>query len=195
MTVVKSDSQATAFRARPEHNPKERTEKYRRVHYYVSRMGVAISNQLKQALLALRNAAPQLQTEQMRVVASKQYTEDEFLPAVKRLLCIYIHLDAIDQGGELMPAWLMNYLKLALHATDYLIANPEAMHIMESHADCRNMNELTNEVSQIVCETLGHGGCARAFAPAIGTLIKSSQATRNRILKESLTAPLSELGE
>lgn len=195
MPGSKTDSQSVAFHARPEHNPKDRTEKYRRVHYYVSRMGVAISNQLKQALLALRNAAPQLQTEQMRVVASKQYTEDEFLPAVKELLCIYIHLDAIDQGGELMPAWLMNYLKLALHATDYLIATPEAMFVMESHADCRSLQELTNEVSHSVCQTLGHGGCSRAFAPAIGTLIKSSQATRNRILKDSLTMPLIELGE
>lgn len=195
MSGAKTDTQSVPFRARPENNPKDRTEKYRRVHYYVSRMGVAISNQLKQALLALRNAAPQLQTEQMRVVASKQYTEDEFLPAVKELLCIYVHLDAIDQGGELMPAWLMNYLKLALHATDYLIATPEAMLVMESHADCRNMNELTNEVSLKVCETLGHGGCARAFAPAVGTLIKASRTTRNRILKESLTLPLNELGE
>jgi hypothetical protein len=174
----------------PGHNLRSRQDRYRRVRSYVSQLGAAASAQLKQALLALRNAADKLPTPELQAAASKQYVESEFLPAVKELLCIWIHLEAIDQGGEMMPEWLMNYLKLAVYGTDFLIESPPAEQVMDQHAHCTEMSMLQKEVSESLAERLGYGSVAKQLAPAFIPLLENSRSTRQKILRESLTNDL-----
>lgn len=187
MSELSVQQAPTAYRPSPDHNPRSRQDRYRRVHYYVSQMGMTVSGQLRQALMTLRNAADQLNSPELREIARKQYTEEEFLPACKEILCIWIHLEAVDQGGEMMPAWLMNYLKLALYATDYLIDRPQAMAIMDSHADCADLPSLFQEVALTTGEFLGFGAHAATLAPAIKILLANSRPLRQRLLKDSLT--------
>jgi hypothetical protein len=191
MSEFATNTPATqVFRPRPDHNPRARADRYRRVHYYVSEMAMAASGQLKQALLALRNAAPNLATAELQAVASKQYTEEEFLPATKELLCIWMHLEAVDQGGEMMPAWVMNFLKLALYATDYLIPEPKAMAIMDSHADCRDLESLYQEVSETMGSCLGFAQHGKALASALVPLLTNSRPIRQKLFKSALVDPM-----
>jgi hypothetical protein len=171
----------------PGHNPRSRQDRYRRVQYYVSVLGASASAQLKQALLVLRNAADQLPSPELSRAARKQYLESEFLPATKEMLCIWLHLEAIDQGGEMMPQWLMNYLKLALYATDFLIDSPTAVSIMEQHAQCMDMQTLIAHVCESLGRRLGYGDVSSQLAPAFAPLLENSRAVRQKALRESLT--------
>lgn len=171
----------------PAQNPRSKSERYKRVHCYVSQMGVSVSAELKQTLLALRQLSAQMEDPNLQAVAAKNYSEKEFLSAVKELLCIWIHLDAADQGGELMPSWLMNYLKLALYATDYMIAEPESMSVMELHSDCRDLDSLCSEVALKTCEYLGFGPSALVLAPCIKQILVNSRPVRQRHLLDSLS--------
>lgn len=185
----------TRFYVTPALNPKTRSERYKRVHYYVSQMGISVSARLKERLMAIRGLAGKIKDEDLSALAAKSFSESEFLPAVKELLCIWIHLDAADQGGDLMPAWLMNYLKLALYASDYLIASPDAMSVMDLHSDCHDLDSLCSEVSIKACEYLGFGGAASAFAPGIKPLLIESRAIRQKHLQDSLCKSLDELSK
>ena len=183
------------FYVTPALNPKSRAERYKRVHFYVSQMGISVSARLKERLLAIRGLAEKIKDPDLSALASKNFSEAEFLPSVKELLCIWIHLDAADQGGDLMPAWLMNYLKLALYASDYLIASPDAMSVMDLHSDCADLDSLCSEVAIKVCEYLGFGAASAAFAPGVKPLLTDSRPVRQVHLRDSLCLPLNELSE
>ena len=183
---------AIMFRPMPGHNPRSRQDRYRRVHYYVSQLGAAASGQLKQALLALRAASEHMPVD-LQELALKPYIESEFLPATKELLCIWIHLEAVDQGGEGMPSWLMQYLKLALYATDYSIPEPQAINVMEQHAACSELPALFGEVSLTMAAYLGYGERANELAPAFLPLLENTRQIRQRILKQSLAGDLDTL--
>jgi hypothetical protein len=185
----------TRFYVTPALNPKSRSERYKRVHFYVSQMGISVSVRLKERLLAIRALSGKIRDPDLSSLARKNFSESEFLPAVKELLCIWIHLDAAEQGGDLMPPWLMNYLKLALYASDYLIASPDAMSVMDLHSDCVDLDSLCNEVSIKACEYLGFGAAAAAFAPGVKPLLSESRLIRQLHLRNSLCLPLSELAE
>lgn len=185
----------TRFYVTPALNPKNRTERYKRVHFYVSQMGISVSARLKERLLAIRGLSEKIRDEDLAALAAKSFSEEEFLPAVKELLCVWIHLDAADQGGDLMPAWLMNYLKLALYASDYLIAGPDAMSVMDLHSDCADLDSLCSEVAIKVCEYLGFGAASAAFAPGIKPLLTESRPIRQKHLRDSLCKSLEELNE
>lgn len=185
----------TRFYVTPALNPKSRSERYKRVHFYVSHLGVAVSAQLKERLLAIRQLSEKIRDPELAALAAKSFSEEEFLPAVKELLCIWIHLDAADQGGDLMPAWLMNYLKLSLYASDYLIESPDAMGVMDLHSDCADLDSLCSEVSIKACEYLGFEHAAPAFAPGIKPMLIESRAVRQNLLKDSLCLPLEQLSE
>ncbi len=183
----------TRFYVTPGLNPKSRSERYKRVHFYVSQLGISVSARLKERLLAIRALSEKIRDPDLAALASKNFSEEEFLPAVKELICIWIHLDAADQGGDLMPAWLMNYLKLALFASDYLIASPDAMSVMDLHSDCADLDALCSEVAIKVGEYLGFGNAAAAFAPGIKPLLAETREIRQEHLRTSLCKPLEEM--
>ena len=185
----------TRFFVTPALNPKTRSERYKRVHYYVSQLGVSVSARLKERLVAIRGLADKIKDPDLSALAAKNFSEAEFLPAVKELLCIWVHLDAADQGGDLMPAWLMNYLKLALYASDYLIGMPDAMSVMDLHTDCADLDSLCSEVSIKACQYLGFGAAAAAFAPGVKPLLTESRPLRQKHLCDSLSLPLEQLVE
>jgi hypothetical protein len=185
----------TRFYVTPALNPKSRSERCKRVHFYVSQIGMSVSARLRERLLAVRGLAVKIKDPDLASLARKNFSEREFLPAVKEILCIWIHLDAADQGGDLMPDWLMNYLKLALYATDYLIAEPDAMSVMDLHSDCFDLDSLCNEVSIKACEYLGFGAASAAFAPGVRPLLSETRSIRQQHLKDSLCLPLNELIE
>lgn len=174
------------FRPMPGHNPRNREDRYRRVRYYTAQLGSQASAQLKQALLVLRNNADQMPTPELQAMARKQYTEVEFLSAVKELMCMWIHLEAVDQGGEGMPSWLMSYLKLALFATDYMIEKPGSMEIMTMHAHCTELADLHTESAKTVAAYLGFGASSEILGKAFVPLLTNSRAMRQKLLRESL---------
>lgn len=185
----------TRFYVTPALNPKSRNERYKRVHFYVSQLGVSVSARLKERLLSIRALSDKIKDPDLAALAAKNFSEAEFLPSVKEILCIWIHLDAADQGGDLMPPWLMNYLKLALYASDYLIAAPDAMSVMDLHSDCADLDSLCSEVAIKVCEYLGFGAASAAFAPGVRPLLSESRPIRQQHLSDSLCLPLNELNE
>jgi hypothetical protein len=192
MTELAPTSVPAIFRPDLGHNPKSRNDRYRRVHKYVCDLSAAASGQLKQALVVLRNAAEEL-PEHLRPAAQKQYVESEFMPASKELLCIWIHLEAIDQGGEIMPTWLVEFLELSMHATDFLIAMPSASDIMQSHAGCIAISDLVDQSAASIAAKLGFGNVSQSFAPIFAPLLINSRPTRQQVLHDALTIDAVEL--
>jgi hypothetical protein len=192
MSELAHTSTQPSFRPNPGHNPKSRQDRYRRVHKYVCELAAAASAQLKQALVVLRNASGEL-PEHLRAAAQKQYLESEFMPASKELLCLWIHLEAIDQGGEITPEWLVEFLKLSLHATDFVIEAPTAAEVMQSHAACTTANMLVDKAAASIATRLGYGNLAPSFAPLFAPLLLDSRATRQEVLHDALTIDAVEL--
>jgi hypothetical protein len=164
--VSEFTASAALYRPMPGHSPRSRQDRYRRCHWYVARLGSVASQQLKQALLVLKNAADELPTPALQQAARKNYSEGEFMAATKEMLCIWIHLEAVDQGGTSMPSWLMNYLQLALYASDFLIEQPKSAEVMQAHAECKEIPALLDEVALTISRYLGFGEVAEQLAPA-----------------------------
>lgn len=184
---LSTNKSSNFFRPLPEHKPQSTRQRYQRVHSYVSLLGSKSSSLLKKTLLAIHEAAERIEDPQIKALALKQYTESEFLPATKELLCIWLHLEAVDQGGEEMPAWLLQFLKLSLYATDYLIDVPSALEIMDHHALCADLQSLHLSVSLSLSIKLGFGQYARSFAPAFIPLLTTTRKARQRILQKVLS--------
>lgn len=140
--------------------------------------------------MVLRNNADQMPTPELQEMARKQYTEVEFLPATKELMCMWIHLEAVDQGGEGMPSWLMKYLKLALCATDYMIEKPASMEVMAMHAHCTELDDLHAEAAKTIATYLGYGASSEILGKAFVPLLTNSRAMRQKLLRESLIQQL-----
>lgn len=177
------------FQASDEHAPRSKTEAYKRLHYYVSKMGVTISDQLQLALIDLRRNAHQLPEDGLQKLAIKGFRDDEFVPAVKEILCIWLHLEAIDQGGEKMPDWLLTFLRLAFGATDYMIPRPTAADVMGAYEHTSDLTELCLQSSVKVAQILGFGEHARIFAPSISPVLLKTEALRQQILQKALMLP------
>lgn len=174
-------------------HPRTPSERYKRVHYYVATLGADSSALLKKALLAIRKAAEVMPDASLQAAARKQFTEAEFLPATKELLCLWIHFEAVDQGGLHSPAWLLHYLRLSLYAADYLLMSPQAMPVMDSHAHCQDMKSLHLSVSGSLARRLGFGMHARALAPALVPLLSTTRNVRQDALRKSLSLDLDQI--
>lgn len=178
------------FHARPEHCPRTKEELYERLNYYASWMGVAASDALFESLTALRQAAPRLPNDEVRALALKGYTDEEYTSAVKEVLCIWFHLEALDQGGERAPEWLLSYLRLAFNAGDYLIATPKAMDVISSYDDHNDVVSLCQAAAIRTCRALGFGEYSEGFSAAIDRVFFATAPQRQQILEEALTLPL-----
>lgn len=178
------------FRVRPEHCPGSKPEKYKRLHYYVSRLGVAVSDYLMEALLNLRRTAYQFQDQRVQQLALKAYSDDEYTAAVKELLCIWLHMEAMDQGGDTMPDWLLGFLRLAFGATDILISHPRAMDVLNSYGHVGDEATLCKEAAIRASRALGFGDASTVFAPVMVPILTQTGQTRQAILKESLSLSL-----
>lgn len=178
------------FHARPEHCPRTKDELYERLNYYASWMGVAASDALYECLADLRQAAPRLPNDAVRQLALKGFDDNEYASAVKEILCIWFHLEAMDQGGERAPEWLLSYLRLAFNAGDYLIAEPKAIDVINSYDDHKDAVSLCRAAAVRVCRHLGFGEYSDGFSAAIERVFFSTAPQRQQILEEALTLPL-----
>lgn len=194
MPEISDPAPGATFRPKPGHFPRSKQDRYKRIQYYVGQLGEAASAQMKQALIVLRNAAEQLPPE-LQPIAHKDYSDTELLPALKELVCIWIHVEAIEQGSESMMTWLMEYFKLALHATDSLIPEPKALDIMTLHAHCEDLESLYTEVSTTIGGYLGFGDQAPTLAPAFVALLINSKPLRQKLFKDSLTIQVEDIEE
>lgn len=181
------------FRVRPEHCPKTKQEKYKRLHFYVSRLGVSLSDFLMESLLDLRRTAYKFQDPKVQQIALKAFNDEEYTNAVKELLCIWLHLEAMDQGGDSMPDWLLGFLRLAFGATDILIPHPRAMDVLNSYGHCVDEESLCAEATIKACRSLGFGTAATAFAPQLSPVLLQTGPVRQSILKEALILPLDKI--
>lgn len=178
------------FRVRPEHCPKTKQEKYKRLHFYVSKLGVALSDYLMEALLDLRRNAYRFPQPDVQQAALKAYDDEEYTKAVKELLCIWLHLEAMDQGGDRMPDWLLSFLRLAFGATDILIPHPRAMDVLNSYGHCTTEEMLCQEATLRASQSLGFGESAPTFAEQLIPVLTQTGQIRQAILKEALVLPL-----
>ncbi len=87
-----------------------------------------------------------------------------------------------------MPTWLINFLKLALYATDFLVAQPTTTSIMNAHAHCENLIALYSEVGETIANNLGLGDYANLLGPGFVPLLTDTRTLRQNVLKDSLTA-------
>jgi hypothetical protein len=172
-----ASSNAPIFRPNPGFNPRGRQERHRRVHFYAVQLAREASTALRDTIVYLR---------QTNETWRRPFSAQQFQSAVKELVCIWIHLEAIDQGGESMPAWLMNYLKLALNAMDQLIDSPRALDIMKLHQQCTDLDSLYSEVAETILANLGFSEMTNEIASALFPLLANSRAMRQSILRESL---------
>jgi hypothetical protein len=174
------------FRPMPGHNPRSKQERNRRVHYYVSHLGSAASSQLRQALVILRNAADQMPDASVQQAARKSFSEAEFAAAIKELVCIWIHQEAVEQGSDAMPTWLINFFKLAEYASDFLIPQPPAAQILLQHAHLEDAATLRADVALTIARYLGFGDASTELGQALEPLLSVSRA-RQKVLRDALT--------
>jgi hypothetical protein len=181
------------FHARPEHCPSTREELHERLNYYTSWMGVAASDALYDCLIAARQVADKLPDEEVRQLALKSFSDEEYSTAVKEILCIWFHLEAMDQGGENAPPWLLSFIRLAFNASDFLIAEPKARAVMHSYEDHIDISSLCRAAATRTCQWLGFGPYSPGFAAAVERIFSRSAPQRQQILEESLTLPLATM--
>src|SRR5262249_36535462 len=181
------------FRVRPEHNPKNKSDTYKRVHYLVCRLGLTVADRMQEALVDLRRQAYQAPTKELEQLALKGFSEEEFVGAVKEVLCIWLHQEAVDQGGPAAPDWLMSFLRLALGATDILIPQPRAEEVFAGYEDCDDMRALCKAAAARAAARLGFGEHAADFAPAVVGLLVYNRESRQKILEDALTLPVTEI--
>ncbi len=181
------------FRVLPEHCPRTAKEKYKRLHFYVSKLGVAVSDFLIESLLNLRSSAHLYQDAQIQQLALKGYNDEEYTSSVKELLCIWLHLEAMDQGGDAMPDWLLRFLRLAFGATDILIPRPRAQQVLNSYGHCADEESLITESALRAGHALGFGETATIFAPNLSPILSDTGKVRQTILQEALALPLEKV--
>ena len=178
------------FRVRAEHCPRTKDELHERLNFYASWMGVAASDALYECLMRLREAAPKVPDDAVREIALKGYSDEEYARAVKEIVCIWFHLEVMDQGGYDAAPWLLSFLRMAFSASDYLIESPpaiEVMHAYEDHGDTVSMCRLA---AVRVCSWLGFGDYAPGFAVAVERTFFGTAPQRQQILEEALTLPV-----
>jgi len=183
------------FRAGPAHEPTTDEERNFRLDYYTCKLAIAASEQLTQALMELRGAADRLQPPELGTLALKTFKEEEFSAAIKEIVCIWIHQEAVDQGGETLPLWLRTFFRLGFGAADYMIAKPSAWEVMHAYGRCHDMVSLCMEACCRVCGELGFGVASMTFSPAVMPIVLQTGALRQGILKDSLGSPIKELRE
>ncbi len=178
------------FQARPEHRPATKEEWNERLNFYACWMGVAVSDALYECLMALRQAAPNLPNNTVRNLALKAYSDEEYAAGVKEVLCIWLHLEAMDQGGDNSPPWLLTFLRLAFSASDHLIAEPPALAVMHSYEDFGDVVVLCRAAANRTCRALGFAEFSPGFAAALEKVFLQTAPQRQQILQEALTLPL-----
>lgn len=181
------------FRAEPDNEPKSDEERNFRLDYYTCRLAITASEQLTEALIGLRNAADRLQPPELGTLALKQFKQEEFSAAVKEIVCIWIHQEAVDQGGDALPEWLRQFFRLAFGAADYMIAKPTAWEVMHAYGRCHDMVALCMEACCRVCDELGFGIASMTFSPAVMPIVLQTGQIRQRVLQEALALSLKEL--
>jgi len=194
MTNGKTEGVAgDVFRPGPEQNPRSREETYKRLHYYAARLALAVSDHLQDALINLRRKAYGLTDPELKKLALKGYSDEEYVTAVKEILCIWLHLEAVEQGGEEMPRWLLSFLRLTFGATDYIINEPKALDVVHSYEPSDDLNTLCQQTSLRACRALGFGDAANQFVPAILPVLMQTTSVRHQILERALVTPLERI--
>ena len=178
------------FQVRLEHCPRSKEETYERLHFYVSWLGVAVADSLQDCLLDLRRKAGMTDNRAVQRLLLKGYSDEEYVAAVKEILCIWLHLEVIDQGGEEAPEWLVSFLRLAFGCTDRLIAEPKAWNVLSSYEHCEDFVSLCRQTSMRVSRSLGFAEHAEGISPAFHPALIQSSSRRQQILEEALTLPL-----
>ncbi len=174
--------------------PATNEEMYKRLHYYVAGLATTASSQLYEALLDLRRTAPGINNILLRQTAFKQFSNQEFSAAVKEVMCLWLHLEAVAQGGEDMPGWLLNFFQLSFGAADYTVPVPRANEVMAAYKSCQDVASFCYEGAIRVCMSLGFGENSLDFAPAINPVLLQTSSLRSQCLKSALMLPTQELG-
>jgi len=179
----------------PEYEPDSDEERNFRLDFYTCSLAIAASNQLTEALMGLRSAANRLQPPELSTLALKTFKEEEFSAAIKEVVCIWIHQEAVEQGGESVPDWLRTFFRLAFGAADYMLPTPTAWEVMHAYGRCRDMVSLCMEACCRVCVELGFGVASITFSPTVMPIVLQTGELRQGVLKEALSLPLGELRE
>ncbi len=181
------------FHPGPEHEPGSEEELNFRLDYYTCQLAITASEQLSQALTNLRGSADRLRPPELGSLALKQFKEEEFAAAVKETICIWIHHEAVDQGGEWLPDWLRNFFRLAFGAADYMIQKPTAWEVMHAYGRCNDMVALCMEACCRLCGELGFGIASMTFSPAVMPVVLQTGEVRQSVLRDALALSLDEL--
>ncbi len=181
------------FASGSQYEPNSDEERNFRLDYYVCRLATSAADELTAAVLGLRNAAGRLQPPELGTLALKQVKEEEFTAAVKEIVCIWIHQEAVEQGGDSLPDWLRTFFRISFGAADSMLPKPTAWEVMHAYGRCQDMVSLCMEACCRVCTELGFGVASMNFSPAVMPIVLQTGTLRQQILKEALTCPLHEL--
>ncbi len=189
MEQISSDS----FRAGPQHEPQSEEERNFRLDYYTCKLAITASEQLTGALMSLRGAADRLKPPELGELALKHFKEEEFSAAIKEIICIWIHQEAVEQGAEGLPDWLRHFFRLSFGAADYMIAQPTAWEVMHAYGRCQDMVALCMAACCRVCSELGFGVAAMTFSPTVMPIVLQTGPLRQHLLEVALTSSLQDL--
>jgi hypothetical protein len=181
------------FRVTPEMMPPSNEEKYKRLHFYVAQMAVAISDHLRDAIFELRRLSTTLPTPELQKEALKNFKDEEFVAGVKELLCVWLHMEVLDQGGEDMPGWLISFFHLTLGAADYMIPKPKAQEVMVAYRNCEDFASFCLFACERACRQLGFGDSSMVFGPTLYPVLLYTQPLRQSFLQQALLLPLNEI--
>lgn len=169
------------------------TELNERLELYICQLSVTASGALYSCLMELRKQSSKLADDRLRILGAKAYSDAEYAAAVKEILCIWLHLEAIEQGGDQAAGWLLAFLRKALLISDLIIAQPKSLDVMHSHENHTDTASLCQAAAQRACRSLGFGEYSPGFAYALKPAFSSWSLKRRQVLKDALTLPVDSL--
>ncbi len=188
-----SRSSEPFYRPPAEACPADREESFVRVQFYISRLALVASDHLLESVMTLRRKAYGLTDQLLQQLALKGFTDEEYCAAVKEVLCVWLHLEVIDQGGNDAPDWLLKFLRVAFRSSDYLVESPSAVAVMEAYGDCEDYPSLCSRAALKVCAALGFGVASEVFVSYILPVLKASRPLRQQVLEKALSWPLEKI--
>lgn len=175
------------FQASDEFMPADQFEFADRLEYYLVRLSFASVELVKEFMLAL---TAQVLEEEDKV--NFPLLEDAHLAgSSKELLCVWLHQEALEQGGEAMPEWLLYFLRAALFLTDAALPDMKMNDVFDCYDRCESFKDFCELASDRVASHVLPGVDTLGFTGQKWGLVRSP--VRNAILSEALALPASDI--
>lgn len=189
---VASSPTPELFQVTQEMCPATDHEANARIHYYAALMTTTIADVLKEAIMAIRNQGPKQEREIVREAAQKEFSQSQLIVATKEVCLNWLQQDAMEQGGESMPEWLVAFFQAAANAIDYKFPDPPLARLAPDYQFCLDKEFFCRKTAEKVCLELGFADLAGAFDQVVEKKLVLNLARQN-ILQRALSLPMDQI--